>query len=168
MPWTKLTFGRYKGKTLPQILFRDPDWFFWAVEQDLFQKDVALKREATILHVRARSIRIPGKDGQEFVADYFMHPPTRKFDDMMIVPATRPQDHRKHLIWRKKVIDLAMAHLMGSYDKAGSAILLACAKRALVDKLGGLTKTERLPRMTKKRCEAFFDDPSNFCIEEEE
>jgi hypothetical protein len=48
------------------------------------------------------------------------------------------------------------------YDKLGSATLITSAKKALLSKLGKLTKTGRLPKMTKKRCEAFFDDPENF------
>jgi len=30
MAWSTLPFGKHKGKTLPQIVFADPDWFFWA------------------------------------------------------------------------------------------------------------------------------------------
>jgi uncharacterized protein (DUF3820 family) len=29
MGWTAVPFGKYKGKTLPEIVFRDIDWFFW-------------------------------------------------------------------------------------------------------------------------------------------
>jgi len=31
MRWTTVSFGRYKGKTLPEIIVRDLDWFFWAL-----------------------------------------------------------------------------------------------------------------------------------------
>jgi hypothetical protein len=163
MAWSKVSFGKHAGKTLPQIVFADPDWFFWAVEQGSF--DGQLKTEAEKLNTRACSIRIPTQDGKEFVADYFMHPPTGKLDSMVIVPASRPQDHRKHLILRKKVIDLGMAHVIRPYDKQGCANLITSAKQALLGKLGGLTKTGRLPRMSKKRCEAFFDDPKNFDVD---
>jgi hypothetical protein len=163
MAWSKVSFGKHAGKTLPQIVFADPDWFFWAVEPSLFRG--SLKAEAEKLNARARCIRIPSKDGKEFVADYFSHPPTGKFDDMMIVPESLPQDHRKHLIVRKKVIDLGMAHFIRPYDKQGCANLITSAKQALLGKLGGLTKTGRLPRMSKKRCEAFFDDPKNFDVD---
>jgi len=30
MTWTELPFGKYVGMTLPQVLFTDPGWFFWA------------------------------------------------------------------------------------------------------------------------------------------
>jgi hypothetical protein len=28
MAWIKMTFGKHEGYTLPEILFRDPDWYF--------------------------------------------------------------------------------------------------------------------------------------------
>jgi hypothetical protein len=42
--------GRHAGKTLPRILFTDPDWFFNAFEEDHFQQD--LDAEAKILAER--------------------------------------------------------------------------------------------------------------------
>lgn len=37
MPWSVVNFGpKFKGKTLPQIIFDDPDWFFWGIEKDIF------------------------------------------------------------------------------------------------------------------------------------
>jgi len=44
MAWSILPFGKHKGKTLPQIVFTDPDWFFWAMEENVFKGP--LKREA--------------------------------------------------------------------------------------------------------------------------
>ena len=31
MSWSTVPFGKYKGKTLPEIIVCDLDWFFWAV-----------------------------------------------------------------------------------------------------------------------------------------
>ena len=31
MQWSIVRFGRYEGKTLPEIIVRDLDWFFWAL-----------------------------------------------------------------------------------------------------------------------------------------
>lgn len=33
MPWSIVSFGRHSERTLPQIIFSDPDWFFWAIEK---------------------------------------------------------------------------------------------------------------------------------------
>jgi hypothetical protein len=37
MAWSTLNFGKHAGKTLPQIVFADPDWFFWAIETNVFK-----------------------------------------------------------------------------------------------------------------------------------
>jgi hypothetical protein len=39
-PWP-LKGGKYAGRSLPQILFLDPDYFFWAVEKKVFQGRLA-------------------------------------------------------------------------------------------------------------------------------
>lgn len=59
MAWRILPFGKYKGKTLPQIVFADPDWFFWVVAVGF--KSGALAVEAEKIRHRATHIRIPGK-----------------------------------------------------------------------------------------------------------
>ena len=32
MRWSTVPFGKYKGKTLPEIIVRDADWFFGIAE----------------------------------------------------------------------------------------------------------------------------------------
>ena len=59
MNWTPLWFGKFKGKTLPQVLFSDPNWFFWAIEQDLFVGQGVIEEEAQDLCYKSRNIRIP-------------------------------------------------------------------------------------------------------------
>jgi hypothetical protein len=29
MRWSVMSFGKHKGKTFPQIILQDPDWFFY-------------------------------------------------------------------------------------------------------------------------------------------
>jgi hypothetical protein len=31
--WTIVDFSKHKGKSLPQIILHDPDWFFWAMKK---------------------------------------------------------------------------------------------------------------------------------------
>ena len=42
MNWTPLNFGKYEGKTLPQVMFKDPDWFFNGYEKGYFKNGYAL------------------------------------------------------------------------------------------------------------------------------
>ena len=88
MAWSILAFGKHKGKTLPQFVFADPDWFFWAIESGVFRGNQ--RREAERIDARARAIRIPKNDKANLKAEYVVHPPTGKFGNMEIVPARRP------------------------------------------------------------------------------
>jgi hypothetical protein len=55
--WSLLKAGKYAGRSLPQILFMDPDYFFWAVKNKVFQGRLAT--EAAKLSWKARHIKIP-------------------------------------------------------------------------------------------------------------
>ena len=55
--WSLLEAGKYAGRSLPQILFMDPDYFFWAVEKKVFQGRLAA--QAAELARKARHIKIP-------------------------------------------------------------------------------------------------------------
>ena len=37
MNWTTINFGKHQGKTLPQVILDDADWFFWAYENKVLQ-----------------------------------------------------------------------------------------------------------------------------------
>jgi hypothetical protein len=60
MRWSPVPFGKYRSKTLPEIILQDPDWFFWMLSK-LYGK---IGEEAQELARRARSIQIP-KRGRE-------------------------------------------------------------------------------------------------------
>lgn len=154
MAWSILSFGKHKGKTLPQIVFSDPDWFFWAIENNVFKGP--LRREAERIDARARAIRIPKNTAGDLEAEYFVHPPTGKFGDMEVVPASRPLHQGSSRAFRKDVIDLSVPRKIARYDKLGCRTLVSSAKHVLF----GSTSA----RMTKERCEAFFDNAENFAV----
>ena len=37
MNWSTSYSGKSKGKSLPQVIFSDQDWFYWAVEAEIFE-----------------------------------------------------------------------------------------------------------------------------------
>ena len=152
MPWSTVTFGKHAGKTLPQIVFSDPDYFFWAFEEGIFKG--SLSRQAAILDARARSIRIPNNEAGSLLAEYIVHPPTQKFAHMEIVPANRAQHQGSSPAFRKSVIDLSVPRKIASYDKLGCKNLISSVKCTLFG--------SKTVRMTQERCESFFDDPTNF------
>jgi hypothetical protein len=66
MFWSIVPFGRYKGKTFPEIIVRDLDWFFWALPK-LYGK---LADEAEELARRARAIKIPNSRRKNLEVEY--------------------------------------------------------------------------------------------------
>jgi hypothetical protein len=154
MAWSTLPFGKHKGKTLPQIVFTDPDWFFWAIEENVFKGP--LRREAERIDARARAIRIPNNAAGNLEAEYLVHPPTGKFGNMEVVPASRPLHQGSSPAFRKNVIDLSVPRNIAPYDKLGCRTLVSSAKYVLF----GSTSI----RMTKERCDTFFDNAANFAV----
>ncbi len=74
MEWTNLTFGICEGKTIPEVIFTDPVWFFYALENNVFvtaRATESLGREKDIANRMARSIKIPkaGDDSAQ-IAEY--------------------------------------------------------------------------------------------------
>jgi hypothetical protein len=45
MSWKTLDFGKYAGRTLPEIIVSDADWFFWARKKDVFKGRLANEAE---------------------------------------------------------------------------------------------------------------------------
>ena len=98
-----MTFGKHKGKTLPQIVFNDPDWFFWAYETGVFKGKGRIETEAFNIYQKATSIKIPQNGTERLVAEYRLERGTFKFSNFEIVPesyvpAGTPQPDRKNVI----------------------------------------------------------------------
>ena len=151
MIWSELTFGRHEGRILPEVVFRDPDWFFWAMENDVFERRGVIKHEADYVCMKATSIRIPRSNERELEVQHYIHPGTGKFGQLEVVPKEQPLHSQA---FRGSVIDLSVARSIARYDKCGSRLLVRCAKEILFG--------SKSYRMTRQRCEEFFDDESNF------
>lgn len=154
MTWTHLSFGKHKGKTLPQVLWNDPDWFFWAVENDVFHKRPSLKSESADLNSKARRIRIPDGIVDDPEVEYLVHPPSEKFGAFDIVSVDKPTHEGSSPAYRKKVIDLSVPRSIADYDKTGYKLFFQSLKFYIFGKSSA--------RVTKQRAEAFYDDPGNF------
>ena len=147
--WTKVGFGKYAGKTLPQVVLIDPDWFFWAVENKVFDTP-DLQAEAAEVYRKAMRIRIHQPDS---VVEYVVPGHIGKLTDVVVVPVAELREdfvEGVHEGW----FDLYLPRLISPYDKTGNKIML----RAIRHYVFGNEKA----RLTKARCEAFFDDDSNF------
>jgi len=156
MSWSLVHFGKHKGKTLPQIVFSDPDWFFWAYENNVFESKGILYNEAQDIYNKACNIIIPEINGEKMIAEYVIHPSTAKFAEMALVPSDRPKHNGSSPTYRKDTIDLSVPRQIAEYDKQGCKLMLSSVKFYLFG-------SENF-KMTKKRCEEFFDDDDNFNI----
>lgn len=152
MSWTELSFGKHKGKTLPQVLFSDPDWFFWAVdEKTVFRAPFV--EEAQELHRKATHIKIRQEAPEELLAEYVIHP-SGAFTDLNFVPSSRPRHEGGSRTLRKNCIDLSLPRQFKGYDKLGCKMLVGALKHHYFGDSGY--------KMTRKRCEEFFDEDDNF------
>ena len=157
MAWTVVNFGKYAGKrkTLPQIIFEDPDWFFWCYDTKKFIGNLAV--EAKEIHRKASSIRVPQEGKEPMEVEYIIDSSREKFSDMKLVPISKPEHVGSSFTYRSKVIDLGVPSKFAAYDKQGGNQMI----RRVRFYLFGDSKY----KMTQKRCEEFFDKDENFDLQ---
>jgi hypothetical protein len=151
MKWTPLNFGKHKGKTLPQVMFEDADWFFDGYEKGYFKN--RLPFEAIEIYRRARSIRVPQQNGQRMLIEYIIHKPNGKFGTMHLIKAAPGLQH----LYVSPVIDFYIPRALANYDKLGYQNFLFALK--------GILFNDHSRYMSKATCEEFFNDDGNFDLE---
>jgi hypothetical protein len=149
--WSVLKFGKFAGKTLPQIVLGDPDWFFWAMEEGLFWR--LMVSESEEINRKARGIALghgagPTAAGVPLVLDVVLDAGGGRVAAAFIVPEDTPQSGI-----RLDRIDLSIARWVCPRDKGGNQILLKVVKKHLFGPRA---------RMTRARCDAFFSNGANF------
>jgi len=153
MDWTEVKKGKYNGKTIPQIIFSDPDYFFWAYENNFFKGK--LLEEAKEVYSKATSIKIPQpQNGEKLVVEYAFMPSSGTFCDFKLVPSSRPQHTGSTPTFRNDVIDMSIPRQRKEYDKIGYDIFLKRLKFYVF--------RNSKYRFIKKNCEDFFDNHNNF------
>jgi hypothetical protein len=145
MAWSVVPFGKYKGKTLPEIILRDLDWFFWVLPK-LYGK---LSDEAQDLARKARTIRIPGRHRRKLEVEYQFDVDNR-FCGFSFVKA-----ESWHWRWtiRRPHLDLAWPLRGKKYNKRAGRILIRDFR---------LHYFGKHKRLTKQRCEEFFSNDDHF------
>ena len=155
MDWTILNFGKHKGKTLPQVMFIDPDWFFWAYKNSVFKNMGNIETEAKNILAKAMAIRIPEINGKKYFVRYKLHKPRNKFANLELILA----DYYNYLTNKPNLvfdrINMQFPLTLKQYDKSGFKRLLYDMKKIL---FGSIV------RMTKNKCEEFFSNDANFVL----
>jgi hypothetical protein len=144
MHWSAVPFGKYKGKSFPEIIVRDPDLFFWVLPK-LYG---TLAEEAKELAHRARVIKPPRRGRRRLEVEY-QYDRDRRFDGFEVVDANSPPSR-----WSTRLpyLDLRW-QLRRKYDKRAGHIMLRDLRRHYFGKR---------KRLTKQRCEEFFSNDANF------
>jgi hypothetical protein len=146
MHWTPMPFGKYQGKTLPEIIVRDLDWFFWVVPK-LYGR---IADEAQDLAQRARAIKIPNQSRNNLEVEY-RYEMGNRFCGFGFVEANSARYSR----WASRLpyLDLSWPLRRKKYDKRAGCIMI----RDFRTHYFGEHK-----RLTKGRCEGFFSNDRNF------
>jgi hypothetical protein len=144
--WTTLNFGKHAGRTLPQVVLSDPNWFFWAVGKDIFKGRLA--DEAAVLSRRATHIRIPKPNPKGWEVEYRRDRDGR-FLGFNFVEAKSPSYGSAT---RLPFLDLSHVRRGNIHDKRDCRRMIQNVRTFYFDGLN----------LTKKRCEAFFDNKRNF------
>jgi hypothetical protein len=150
--WSIINFGRHEGKSFPQILLCDPDWFFWAMDRGVFENRPNLLPEATRLAVMAKHIKIPRPNPQVWQIRYVISH-DEKFLTFEIVE-NGIEYYLEMYVVLDDHLDLSFPRRLKTYDKLGYRLFLRKFRYYFFG-------SERAP-LTKKRCEEFFEDRSNF------
>jgi len=67
-------FKKFKGRTLPEILFKDPDWFFYLTEIRAFKNIPSIREEAEVIYHKACNVKIPHTKIKDPVVEYIPGP----------------------------------------------------------------------------------------------
>jgi uncharacterized protein (DUF3820 family) len=145
MRWSAVPFGKYQGKTLPEIMVRDLDWFFWMVPK-LYGK---LGDQAQDLARKVRTIKIPKSSACKWEVEY-QYDCDQRFCGFAFVKA----DSVLHPRWTTRLPHLDLLWpLRRKYNKRAGRIMI----RDFRIHYFGEHK-----RLTKDRCEEFFSNDRNF------
>lgn len=144
--WTPLSFGKHYGKTLPQVLFSDPDYYFWAREEDAFDaQNTDISDEVERIYRRATAVRPPYIQGKSQYVEHLTDD-DGVFAGIQLAPAGATSG--------AATLDMSYPRSLKNYDKRGYKILIADMKAIWFG------DTSR--RMNRRRCELFFNDENRF------
>jgi hypothetical protein len=145
--WTTINYRNHISKSLPELLFEDADLFFHMYENNFFRGD--LEKEAEELYKRARSIKVPSRNGQNMLVQYFSYYDRKskkeKFSMMKLIPNGPVLGHLNVSTW----IDFYVPRSYSDFNKTGYKNFVVALKEILF--------RNRSLRMNSEDCELFFN-----------
>ena len=151
MSWSVVQFGKYAGKTLPEIIVRDLDWFLWMVPR-LYGR---LGREARDLARKLRAIKIPKRYRRKFEVEYRYEFDSGSVSGSRFCGFALVKGEARPSRWTTRLpyLDLSLPLRGKKYDKRAGHILIRDFR---------LNYFGEHKRLTKERCEKFFTNERNF------
>ena len=153
--WLDLRFTKYKGRSLPQIIFLDPNLFFWSCEQKIFKANIneMLVYQADSLFKKATHIKPPFIGEGKPVVEYFLNPARWKFSHIRVVRESKFSELGDAPLLTRTVIDWSIPRNLNYYDRAGTESIVRQTKVLFF----GVDF-----HMSRARAEDFFDKDRNF------
>ena len=154
--WLDLRFTKYKGRSLPEIIFLDPNWFFWSCEQKIFKANIneMLAYQADSLFKKSTHIKPPFIGKGRPIVQYFVNQRSGKFSHIKVVSDTiMPSELGGAPLLTKTVIDWSVPRNLSFYDRAGTESIVRQTKELFF----GVDF-----HMSRARAEDFFDKDRNF------
>ena len=104
-PWVHLDFGRHAGKTLPELVFTDPQYFFQTLTDEIFHDDLFI--QAAIINRRMKHILPPRPRPSkwEFLIDLGSE---KEFKDFKIVMIDNREHEKEQWQFRAKHLNLSV------------------------------------------------------------
>jgi hypothetical protein len=150
--WTTIRFKKFRSKSLPQLIFEDADFFFHTYENNYFKGTLA--DEALELYKRARSIKVPPRNGKKMFVQYAFKYNLKlnrvEFAMMELIPDGSDLGRSNVSSW----IDFYVPRSRSHFDKTGY--------RRFVMGLKSILFKNPLLRMNSLDCELFFNRTRNF------
>jgi len=151
MTWTPLRFGKHEGKTLPQIVLSDADYFYWGLGKGLFRG--RQDEEAAEIAAKSCCIKIPKPVPKNWRIQYQF-----TYDDKYAGFSIIDEKSAAHSPENSKIsthLDLSLPRRMKKYDKFGNELMLGDFRDYYFDGAS----------LTKDRAERFFYDDRNFLVD---
>jgi hypothetical protein len=148
--WSIVNFGKYTGLSLPQIILRDADYFYWGLNNGTFSYG-KLAREARDIEAKAKAIKIPKRHPGRWLIEY-SYEDNGAFGGFRFVKARETFYSGRRRMDRSPHLDLSWVRRGRTYDKWGSKTVLRDFRRCYFDG----------KYFSKRRVEKFFNTKANF------
>jgi hypothetical protein len=149
MHWITVNFGKHAGRTLPETILSDADWFFWAFNKG--DSKAGSPKRLRSLFKKPQPLEFPGPIPNFGESNIGTRTMVGSAGSASFKPI--PFYCRSQLIRRLPHLDLSCIRRGKAYDKRGCRNLLRDFRHHYFgDDV----------RMTKRRCKEFFSDRKNF------